>query len=258
MLTADAKARGLAGFDESKFGARLAGLVERAIPLSGLRAADLALAWTAGDGDRGAIAQLEALGFAQLENALRRLGDASFQDEVRQLLRLRLFAPEGRSILWDYDGQGDLVSWLRVVAVRIGLDLRRKTWREMPLEPASGVERAAQVAGSDPELQHLRARHGPDFQNAFSHALGALRPEDRNLLRLYYVDRLTIDELGALFGIHRVSAARRVTKVRELVVTATKEHLLQSLHLTPSELESLLAALDVDVSLAGALDSLPP
>ena len=50
---------------------------------------------------------------------------------------------------------------------------------------------------------------------AFEETVNALRPEDRNVLRSYYAQQMTIDEIAAAFGIHRATAARRVNSARD-------------------------------------------
>jgi hypothetical protein len=66
----------------------------------------------------------------------------------------------------------------------------------------------------DPEL-HLHRTYEVEFKQAFVDAISALTPEERNLLHYHYVQRLNIDHLGAVFGVHHVTAAGRL-RGREL------------------------------------------
>jgi RNA polymerase sigma-70 factor, ECF subfamily len=79
-------------------------------------------------------------------------------------------------------------------------------------------------------------------------------------LRLHYVDRLSIDRIGTLYRIHRATAARQLTRVRDALIARTRALLGERLGVTESELASLLRLLestvDVDlVELLGGRDS---
>ncbi len=88
-------------------------------------------------------------------------------------------------------------------------------------------------------------------------ALATLSVRDRNLLRQYLVDRLTIDQLGRLYRVHRVTASRWVNRAREAFVAATLLALRRRLRVTRSELDSVLRLLrsQVDVSLRHLLQT---
>ena len=60
----------------------------------------------------------------------------------------------------------------------------------------------------DPELQLLKREHVTHFKASFAEAVAALDSADRLLLKQHLVERLTIDQLGALYHLHRASAAR--------------------------------------------------
>ena len=53
------------------------------------------------------------------------------------------------------------------------------------------------------------------YLDAFSRVLGQLAPEQRSLLRLHYVDGLTMDQLSRLYKTPRSTVARHVAAVRE-------------------------------------------
>jgi len=54
------------------------------------------------------------------------------------------------------------------------------------------------------------------------------------------MERLSIDQIGALYHLHRATAARRVVKAREALLTATRTALAARLGLTTEQLESVL------------------
>src|SRR5262249_42757155 len=133
---------------------------------------------------------------------------APFVDEVRQLLRARLFVGEGsRGKIADYSGRGPLDSWVRACALRIALDVRRRDVREERL-PDDNSDHGLISPGSDPELDYIKARYREPFEAAFTEALGALDAQQRNVLRYYFVDGLTLEKIGALYSVNRSTILR--------------------------------------------------
>jgi hypothetical protein len=62
----------------------------------------------------------------------------------------------------------------------------------------------------------------------------------RELLRSYYVEGLTIDQLAARDGIHRATAARRVESARMLVLSGVRERAATWLEIPDEEIDSLI------------------
>src|SRR5207244_2979359 len=94
--------------------------------------------------------------------------------------------------------------------------------------------------GADPELALLKRQHVAHFKAAFAEAVAALGSSDRVVLRQHLVERLTIDQIGALYHLHRATAARRLARAREALLAATRVALARRLGLPPAELENLL------------------
>jgi RNA polymerase sigma-70 factor (ECF subfamily) len=210
-------------------------------PWAGVRAADLYLACACARGEARAVADLEARNFGEVGAALGRMGfDGERVDEVRQQLRELLFVgpPGGAPRIADYAGRGDLKAWLRVSAVRAALKLARRAKREAPDADDRLLER--QAPGADPELAFLKERYRPAFKQAFQGALDALADRDRLLLRQSVVDGLSIDELGALHGVHRATAARWLAKAREELIKRTRADLMNLLRVDRGECESIM------------------
>ncbi len=107
----------------------------------------------------------------------------------------------------SYSGRGALGAWVRVAAVRVGLRLTEQRRAPMPT-----IESAL---STDPELDYVRSRYKSSFSQALTEGLATLSPEERNLLRLHFVDGLTIDGLAPFFGVHRATAARRLADARQ-------------------------------------------
>ncbi|HYI00355.1 sigma-70 family RNA polymerase sigma factor, partial [Hyalangium sp.] len=177
--------------------------------------------------------------------------DATRVGELRQGLRQRLLLAEGSALpkIATFTGRGALAQWTRAVATRLAMDLRREASGNIPLEEAP--EEAEAVVGHDPEFSFIRARYLDDFRQAFREALAALTPKERNLLRLHYVDNLSVDSVGTMYQTSRSTAARWIAQSREQLLERTRALLAQRLKLSPHELDSMLGLLrsHLDVSL---------
>ncbi len=82
-----------------------------------------------------------------------------------------------------------------------------------------------------------------------------IAPRQRNLLRQHLLDGLTIDELGVIYQVHRVTAARWLTAARADLWAHTRRRLRQTLGVSD---ESIGAMLDdirstLDLSIERAL-----
>ena len=240
------------------FGVAANELAERLTEVgSTAHAADLRLAMAALRGHPRALVELEANFFPAAARAAARVLGRSAADDLAQYLRAKLLVADAGAVpkLAEYSGRGPLAGWLRVVAVRAALDERR---RANPAEPRDLVDDATfetLLPGSDPELRHLRERYAPEFAVAVRAAVRALTKKQRTLLRLHVLDGLSIDQLGAVHGVHRATVARWIASAREELQRETERLLLERLRITPSELKSLAALVrsQLDVSLAGLL-----
>ncbi|MFC1610733.1 transcriptional regulator, partial [Myxococcota bacterium] len=84
----------------------------------------------------------------------------------------------------------------------------------------------------------------------------SLSAKDRNLLRQSLLDGLSIDQLGAIYRVHRATAARWLAGARERVLKETLSALRQRLKIDEAEFKSLinLVRSQLDLSLARLLD----
>jgi RNA polymerase sigma-70 factor (ECF subfamily) len=223
--------------------------------LSRLRTADLWLACACGDRDPAALAAFERAFGSDVDIALATLGaPAHVADEARQVVRARLFvaSPGDEPVIARYGGRGDLRAWVRATTVRAAIDLIRRARREVPSEDA-GVDEP--IPASDPELARLRDRYGVAFKQAFADAFDALSRRDRAILRYRYVDDLDIDGIGAVYRVHRATAARWLQRIRGDLLDDTRARLAAELQVTTGELDSILRFVgsQLDVSIGSAL-----
>lgn len=221
--------------------AKLDGLPDSA----GLQAEDLYLACACAAGNTTAIDTFDVRYLAQVKVFLGRMKPSTaLVDEVKQVLRVRLLvaAPGAVPRIADYGGRGTLVSWLRVAAIRLAIDLLRESG-DVRSAPSDDEPMLGQVGADDPELATIKERYRAEVSEAMRDAFSLLSPTQRNLLRLSYRDNRSIDEIGTLLSAHRSTVARWIADARETILDGARQKLQKRLALTPSEAESLLRLL---------------
>ena len=218
---------------------------------------DLYLAFACAEGDTRALRDFGAL-LSTVAGAVRSVdGTPSFVDEILQRLRTRVLVPEdGRSPrILDYAGRGSLENWLRAGALRLALNARRDARRgPEPLPDASLWEPAAPTA--DRTFEMLRGRYAAEFSSALRGAFGSLEPGERNVLRMHFIEGLSLNQIAAMYQVNKSTISRRMAKARETLLDKTRAHLERALDMPASELESLLGQLGprLDLSLTSVLN----
>jgi len=190
--------------------------------VNGLDAGELYLACGCEQADPRALACFEAAYFPAIKTALAPMKlPTGADDEVRQRVRTKLLVGDK---LRAYAGQGALANLVRVIAVRAALDMLRESRREQRVDV---VEEILAIDVS-PELQIVKQRYREPFKRAF----------------------------GAIYKVHRGTAARWLEAIRDKLGERTREILGDELALEPSELESIVRAIQsqVSVTLSGLLD----
>lgn len=215
--------------------------------LDGLRPADLYLACACARGLAGALATFDREYMREVDIALGRMRITGARlADVKQLVRQRLFVA-GK--IAEYAGRGDLRRWVRSVAVRTCLNDLRKGKREVLVDDDHLIAQHA-IAADDPEVEYMKRTYAGEFKAAFAEALGQLGPREQTLLRYHHVDGLNIDEIGAIYRVHRVTAFRWLEKAKEQLVKGTLERLRARLQLPPAELDSVLRMIRSQIHLS--------
>lgn len=177
--------------------------------------------------------------------------EGRFDDDVREQLSERLLVGRADRApkLAEYSGRGPLENWVRVVAIRTALALLPQR------APAESLEAAELLKGADVELDFLKEKYRREFKLAFEAATARLPAESLNLLRMHVIDQLSIDQLAALSGVHRSTAARQLTRAREALCELTRTELVARLGVRGRELDSLMRLVrsNVDLSIARLL-----
>lgn len=209
--------------------------------LENVNAADLYLAAACALEKPRALEAFEHHCLDDLDVVLVRFSKSSvFHDEVRQAVRERLFMcqPNSRARIADYAGRGSLKSWVRVMAVRLAVDLLRKRGQEPHTAEETELENLA--IDADSELRFLAERYRDEVKAAFRNAFAALSAAERNLLRLHYLEGLTLDQVAAMKRVHRATIARQIARCREEVAVRTHQFLVERLGISPSQVDSVM------------------
>ena len=189
----------------------------------------------------GAIARFDAVYAPELRIVhAKARGNKPNLDELAQAVRVKLFTGDAPRIR-EYRGTGSLKNWVRVVATRTLIEMARARKDADSIDDEStGSGNALSAPDDDPEMAYLKRRYAAEVKEAFEAAARELSPEDRNVLREHYARGLSIDQIAAVHGIHRATAARRLVGAREEVLAATRRILMTRLRLSRAELESVV------------------
>jgi len=180
---------------------------------------ELALALACARGDSRALAHLERTYFPAIDEALRAMRlDDDARAEIAQEVRRKLLVGDGAEVpLVGYAGRGTLRGLLKVTATRTAISMLRKSQRERPATEAD-LELARD---EEPELGFLKAQYRVAFKQAFADAIATLEPHERNLLRLHFLRKVTLEALAAMYDVHRATIVRQLAKARAQIERET-------------------------------------
>lgn len=225
--------------------------------LHAMQTDDLYLACACAAGDPCALDDFERYCGPVIHRALASTGAAiEERADLLQVVRQRLLvapAQGGAPRIATYSARGSLRGWVRVVAIREAARMLPRARRE---RAAEHDELAGLIAGSDnPEVGYFKRLYREEFKQAFHTAVEALDDRARLLLQQAALDGLSVDQLAALHGVHRATAARWVQAAREAVLIATQRALLWRLRLSRTELASVMRLIQsqLDLSLTRVL-----
>jgi RNA polymerase sigma-70 factor, ECF subfamily len=210
-------------------------------------AEELVLAQACLSGDLAATRYFHSEMFDRVDRVLAKLGvNPSDVDDLKQEVRAKLLVGErGEAKLALYHGTGPLAHWVASVAGRVALSsLRRRKVVEVLGEDD------LLDSSDDPQLSTLKAQHHVEFKHAFQDAVIALEPRDRAILRALIVDDRSVNEIAAVYGIHRVTASRWIAEIRHNLLAGTKKRLRQTLGLDALGLESAIRLIDTNMDLS--------
>jgi len=145
-----------------------------------------------------------------------------------ELYGVRSGADGRRKSLFEYfHGRSKLSTWLRALLAQKQIDVFRTSGRTVSLEGGTegGAPRElagrAESAQPDPDRERYLGR----VDRALSAGLANLKSRERMMLACYYVDRLTLAEIGRLLREHESTVSRQLERLRH----ALRESVTQTL-----------------------------
>jgi len=199
--------------------------------LDSLHLSDLALACACSAGDTAAWDYFveryrpELLRSARAILAKSAAGDAAARDLAdslyAELYGLRESTSGARRSLFAYfHGRSKLSTWLHAILAQRHVDEIRRAQKTQSLDDSDGdfedgggnrLDLAdPNATPPDPERDAYLAM----MQSCVTDALAALDPRDRLRLAYYYVDELTLAQIGKLLGEHEATVSRKLERTR--------------------------------------------
>ena len=169
------------------------------------------------------------------EARARELADSLYAE----LYGLADSADSRRSLFLYFHGRSKLSTWLRAVLAQRHVDSLRAARRWEPLEEDSetadrrGLHISPHVADPDPN----RARYLSLLQASLLKALEDLDPRDLLRLSSYYVQDLTLAQIGRLLGEHEATVSRHLDRIRRELRCQVESRLRDLHRLSPAQIE---------------------
>ena len=238
-LSQEAFAEGLRRSAGKRFGGARSDPSEVEAYLKSLHLEDLALACACSEGIEKAWEFFIAHFRQDLRSAasamLRASGraDDARAEELADSLYAELYgvrsSGEGRrkSLLEYFHGRSKLSTWLRAVLAQKQVDIFRTSGRTVSLEGEMEGEAPREFASrtesapADPDRETYIWR----FDGALSAALAGLMPRERMILACYYVDKLTLAEIGSMLREHESTVSRQLERIRRALREGVKQAL---------------------------------
>ncbi len=189
-----------------------------------LHVLDLALACACSAGTAAAWDFFVAQFRPELYRAARAIGGESNGRELAdslyaELYGLRESGGERKSLFDYFHGRSKLTTWLRAILSQRHVDEIRRSRRTEPLEDRDGEDSSGTVAArngaADALLDPERRKYLAILQATLTLVLDALAPRDRLRLAYYYVEELTLAEIGKLLGEHEATVSRKLERTRK-------------------------------------------
>jgi RNA polymerase sigma-70 factor (ECF subfamily) len=215
--------------------------------LATCRTADIALAIAACRGDLEAVAEIKRVIDREVDLTAQKTSATPEQaSDVKGELGRILFG----GALQDFAGRAMLKSYISVIATRELVKTVQRARRESPVAEDQLFAMLSNL--DDPELEFLRGRYRESVTIGLRAALGKLVDRDRALLRYQLVDGWNVDRVGALYGVHRATAARWIAGARETLGQLLRDEIAHSLSIPIAEVDSIVRLVQsrIDVSLA--------
>lgn len=216
--------------------------------LESLHIVDLALAVACSVGNAAAWDAFVAQYRPELYRAGRAIAGESQGRELADSIYAELFGlreSEGeRKSLFDYfHGRSKLSTWLRAILSQRHVDNLRRAARTESLDdsaqsdegearPTRQLASPVRQDATDPERETFLAI----LQATMQGVLAALEPRDRLRLAYYYVDELTLAQIGKLMAEHEATVSRKIERTRRDVRQRVETRLRQEKKMSEAQL----------------------
>jgi RNA polymerase sigma-70 factor len=190
--------------------------------LDSLQAADLALACACSGGNSAAWDFFVARYRPELyraaraiagEAASRELADSLYAD----LYGLREVAGQRKSLFDYFLGRSKLTTWLHAILAQRHVDAIRRARRTKSLDDDDSADRPELAGSAQPSSDPERERYLVMLQAVLQSVLATLEPRDRLRLAYYYVEGLTLAQIGKLTTEHEATVSRKLERARREV-----------------------------------------
>ncbi len=213
---------------------------------------ELALACACAEGQVSAWAYFIECHRPGLRAAARVIAGESAGAELADSIYAELYGLEERdgarrSLFLYFHGRSRLSTWLRSLLAQRNVDRLRADRRLRSLDdderPVADPRPAATTADPD------RARFARLAQDALAVAIRALQPPDRLRLSSYYLQKLTLAQIGRLMGEHEATVSRKLDRLRRDLRAAVVQVLRDEQKLTDPEVQACLECARDDTGL---------
>ena len=183
-----------------------------------------------------------------MKTALRCASNTSEGNEMADSFLSDLFLPsqpgptEGEKKIGQYSGIGSLEGWIKVVISRQSIDRIRSQKRQvsiddLPVEPTStGLsDRADSIILEQDQQRALRM-----VSAGLNEALRRLDPQQKMVLQLYYLQKVTLKEIGALLKVHESTVSRTLDRLKTQLLASVSDHLQKNFKVKKAEVRHLI------------------
>jgi RNA polymerase sigma factor (sigma-70 family) len=152
---------------------------------------------------------------------------------------------ERQSLFRYFHGRSSLATWLRAILAQRHVDRLRQARPLDPLPPDDSIP--ATVSSSDPK----RPRFVAAMRRAVAAAVVHLSSRDRLRLALYYMQDLTLAQIGRALGEHEATSSRHLARTRGTIRKDVEQHLQRNERMSDAEVAECFSSVVED---AGTLD----
>jgi len=214
--------------------------------VSSLYSADLDLARRCAAGDEDAWEHFVRDYRPVLYRAAQALDASGAAREIADALYAELYGVRGASgeatsLFRYFHGRSSLATWLRAVLAQRYVDHLRSQRRLEPLADDEPV-RSSEPDQPDPD----RPRYVRLIWNALRRAVAELDARDRLRLGCYYLQDLTLAQIGRVLAEHEATVSRQLARTRRAVRDTVERDLRDQAGLTDAQIDECFASVAGD------------